>query len=128
MGFPCGRAEPKVEHLFCLCMDGKWETVIDRKKSRTSTKPQQLQQNSTPASNGVFAAIDDWKPSGAFAGDAPDGVLTHCLHHGRPLLTPCQISQAEVLQSMRMTMQTVPRSAASRENLMRVRRRMQMGM
>ena len=76
--------QPKVEHLFSLCMDGKWETVIDRKKSRTGTKPQQLQQNSTAASNGVFAAIDDWKPSGTFARVALDSVLTHCLHHGRP--------------------------------------------
>ena len=48
-------------------MDGKWETVIDRKKSRTSTKPQQLQQNGTATTNGVFAAIDDWKPQSAFA-------------------------------------------------------------
>jgi len=109
-------------------MDGKWETVIDRKKSRTGTKPQQLQQNSTAASNGVFAAIDNWKPSGAFAASALDGVLTHCLHHGRSQLIACQISQAKVQHSTTMTMQTVPQSAASTENLTPVRRRMQTGM
>ena len=67
-------------------MDGKWETVIDRKKSRTGTKPQHLQQNGTAATHGVFAAIDDWKPSSTFAcctGTLGVSVLTHCLHHGR---------------------------------------------
>ena len=109
-------------------MDGKWETVIDRKKSRTGTKPQQLQQNSTAGSNGVFAAIDDWKPSGAFAEVALDSVLTHCLHHGRSQLITGQIPQAKVQHTTTMTMQTVPQPAASRENLTPVRRRMQTGM